>query len=366
MKVPLVDLQAQYAGIKPEADAAIARVLQSCAFAGGPEVRAFEEAFAKYCGQAECVGVSSGTSAIEIAARALGIGPGDEVIVPANTFFATAEGVSILGAKPVFADVDEDTALMDPAALERAITPRTKLIIPVHLYGQMADMPAIMRIADARGIPVIEDCAQAHGATTDASKAGQFGIAATFSFYPGKNLGAYGEAGAVVTDDASIASFSRMFREHGSLTKYEHKIVARNDRMDGLQGAVLAAKLPHLDAWNAKRREWAGRYRELFKDDARIKIIGERAGAIGVYHLFVVRIANRDAVLKKLHDAGVGAGVHYPVPLHLQECYKDLGHKPGDFPVTERLSREILSLPLYPELTEAQVRYVTETLKAAL
>ncbi len=366
MKVPLVDLQAQYASIKPEIDAAIARVLASCAFAGGPEVKAFEDAFAAYCGRAQCIGVSNGTSAIELAARALKIGPGDEVILPANTFFATAEGISILGATPVFVDVDEETALIDPGLIERAITKNTKLIIPVHLYGQMADMPRIMEIADRHGIPVVEDCAQSHGAMADGRKAGTFGVAATYSFYPGKNLGAYGEAGAVVTDDPAVADFTRLFREHGSVTKYLHKIVGRNDRMDGLQGAVLAAKLPHLNAWNAARRKWAAAYRELLKDDARVRIVAERPGSEGVYHLFVVRVADRDAVLKKLHAAGIGAGIHYPVPLHLQECYAHMAHKPGDFPAAERLCAEIISLPLYPELTDEHVAYVAQALKSTL
>lgn len=366
MKVPLVDLQAQYLSIQPAMDAAIGRVLRSCAFAGGPEVRAFEEAFAAYCGRTHCVCVSSGTSAIEIAARALGIGEGDEVIVPANTFFATAEAVSIMGATPVFVDVDEETALLDPALLEAAITPKTKLLIPVHLYGQMADMPAIMQIADAHGIAVIEDCAQAHGASAEGAPVGSFGQAGAYSFYPGKNLGAYGEAGAVVTDDPAIAEYARLFREHGSPVKYFHRIVGRNDRMDGLQGAVLGAKLPHLEAWNAARRQHVALYRSLLQDDARIRIVAERPGSLPVYHLFVVRVPERDRVLKALHDAGIGAGVHYPLPLHLQDVYAPLGYCKGSMPRSERLAGEILSLPLFPEMTDEQIRFGCETLLKTL
>ncbi len=362
MRVPLVDLQAQYASIKPDMDAAVMRVLHSCAFASGPEVEAFEQTFARFCGKKHCIGVSSGTSAIEIVARALGIGPGDEVIIPGNTFFATAEAISILGARPVFADVDEATALIDPAAIERTITSKTKLVIPVHLYGQMADMPAIMRIAEKLELKVIEDCAQAHGAMLGGKGAGSFGDAATYSFYPGKNLGAYGEAGAVVTDDASITTFARLFRDHGSPVKYEHAIVGRNDRMDGLQGAVLAAKLPHLERWNEQRRAHAKMYRNLLGNHPRIRIVEELPGAQPVYHLFVVRVPQRDRVRTIVNENGIGASVHYPIALHLQEVYASLGYRRGDLPHCEKLCDEILSLPLYPELTAEQIGFVADTL----
>ncbi len=366
MNVPLVDLKAQYAAIKPDIDGAIARVLANTAFAGGPEVEAFEKAFAAYTGRKHCIGVSSGTSAIEIVLRAYGLHAGEEILTVPNTFFATAEGGSIFGVRPVFVDCDEATALIDASKIEQAITPQTKAILPVHLYGQACAMDTIMAIAKKHGLRVIEDCAQAHGAHVGGKMAGSFGDAATYSFYPGKNLGAYGEAGAITTDDDAVAAYCRLFREHGSATKYEHKIIGRNDRMDGLQGAILAAKLPHLPAWNTARRRIAQRYRELLKDEPRVRMFSEVPGAEGVYHLFVVRVANRDAVRTKLNAAGVGAGIHYPLPLHLQECYKDLGHKLGDFPVTERLAHEILSLPIYPEMSDEQIEFVVRTLQESL
>ncbi len=364
--VPLVDLHAQYRSIQSAIDEAVARVLRTTAFAGGPEVEAFERAFAEYCGAKHCIGVSSGTSALEIVFRAMGLKEGDEILTVPNTFFATTEAASILGVTPVFVDVDEATGLMDPALVEAALTPKTKAIVPVHLYGQPADMDPILEIAARHGLPVVEDSAQAHGATYKGKRAGSFGIAAGFSFYPGKNLGAYGEAGGIVTNDDGIAAFARMFREHGSVTKYEHRIVGRNDRMDGLQGAVLGAKLPHLDAWTAARRRLAARYRELLADEPGVRIIAERPETAGVYHLFVVRVADRDRVRAKLNANGIGAGIHYPLPLHLQECYADLGLKRGAFPVTERLAGEILSLPLYPEMTDAQQDRVVAELKRAL
>jgi dTDP-4-amino-4,6-dideoxygalactose transaminase len=366
MAIPLVDLHAQYKTIRPEIDAAMARVMRSCAFTSSPETKAFEDAFAAYCGGKYCIGVSSGTSALEIILRAYGVGTGDEVIVPSHTFFATAEAVSITGAVPVFIDVDPETALMDPGLLEAAITPKTKAVIPVDLYGQIADMDPILAIAKRHSLKVIEDACQAHGAVYKGKRAGSLADAAAFSYYPGKNLGAYGEAGGIVTDDAAVDAFARLFREHGSPVKYEHRITGRNDRMDGLQGAVLAAKLPHLDAWNAKRREHAALYREILGDDTRIRFIGERGDGEHVYHLCVVRIADRDRVRKTLNDQGIGAGIHYPLPLHLQEVYADLQARTGPLPHTEALAREILSLPLYPEMTEEQVREVGAALQKSL
>ena len=366
--IPLVDLRAQYLSIQGDIDSAMNRVLLSTAFAGGPEVEMFEHAFAAYCGRTHCLGLSSGTAAIELLLRAYGIGAGDEVITVPNTFFATAEAVSMTGALPVFVDIDEETALMNPALLEAAITPKTKAIIPVHLYGQSAPMDAIMEIARRHGLRVIEDCAQAHGAEWKGQRAGTFGDAASFSFYPGKNLGAYGEAGAITTDDGTVAEFVRLFREHGSETKYAHRIIGRNERMDGLQGAVLGAKLPYLDRWNEARRAHATRYREVLSDEPRIRYIETHPDALHAQHLMVIRIPapDRDRVRTHLNDAGIGAGIHYPIPLHLQECYRDLGHKPGDFPVAERLAHEILSLPLYPEMTEEQIGRVVGTLREAL
>lgn len=366
MHIPLVDLHAQYASIKPEIDAAIERVLASCAFAGGPEVEAFEQAFARYCDTKNCIAVSSGTSALELIFRACGITPGDEVIMPANTFFATAEALSILGGIPVFVDVEEDTALIDPGNIEAAITPKTKAIVPVHLYGQPAKMDAIMAIAKKHNLLVIEDCAQAHGARFRGKTVGTFGIAAGFSFYPGKNLGAYGEAGGIVTNDDAIADYCRVFRDHGSRTKYEHIMVGRNDRMDGIQGAILGVKLRHLDTWNTKRRAIAAQFRKLLKDESRIHIFADNADADPVYHLFVVRVHDRDRIRTELNNRGIGAGVHYPSPLHLQKAYENLGYKSGDFPVAEALANEILSLPLYPEMSEKQVEFVAGTLREVL
>ncbi len=362
MSVPFIDLQAQYAALREEIDGAIQRVIRSCAFSGGPEVAAFEQAFARYCGVQHCAGVSSGTAALELLLRAYGIGPGDEVITTANTFFATAEAISLAGARPVFVDVEEETALLDPSLLEAAISPRTRAVIPVHLYGQPADMDAIRRIAGEHRLIVIEDSCQAHGARHRGKRAGALGDAAAFSFYPGKNLGAYGEAGAVTTDDAAIAERVQLLRDHGSRKKYEHEVVGRNDRMDGIQGAILAAKLPHLDDWNRLRRGHVERYRSLLGKNPAIRFFAEKDGRESAHHLFVIRVPERDRVQAELRSRGIDTIIHYPFPLHLQRAYRELGHREGDFPVTERLAREILSLPLFPELTEEQIRAVTDTL----
>lgn len=361
MPIPLVDLRAQYATIKPDIDAAIARVLASCAFAGGPEVEGFEKAFAAYCETDHCIAVGNGTSALELALRAFRIGPGDEVIVPANTFFATAEAVSLIGAVPVFVDVDAKTALMTAEAIRSAITPKTKAVIPVHLYGQMAPMEAIMELAAEKNLIVIEDCCQAHGARYRGKRAGSMGHAAAFSFYPGKNLGAYGEGGAVTTRDSGVDAFIRLFRDHGSKTKYEHDMVGRNDRLDGIQGAILSAKLLHLEKWNTLRRKHAATYRSLLKGNPKIGLIEEMEGAEPVYHLFIVRVQNRDAVRATMAEKGIGVGIHYPIPLHKLKAYSDLPGKKS-FPVAEKLASEILSLPLYPELTEAQIHEVVRAL----
>ncbi len=364
--VSLLDLKAQYRTIKPEIDAAIQRVVDSCAFAGGPEVEAFERAFAAYCETKYCTGVSNGTSAIELLVRAHGIGEGDEVIVPANTFFATAEGVMLAGARPVFVDAEESTALINPALIEKAITKKTKAIIPVHLYGQPADMDQILDIAKKHNLTVIEDCAQAHGARYNGKRVGSIGHSAAFSFYPGKNLGAYGEAGAIATSDDRVLEFVGLYRDHGSPSKYEHVMVGTNARLDGIQAAVLGVKLKHLDGWNEKRRALASHYRAMLQRDERIRAIEEHKHGEPVYHLFVVRVANRDDVLRKLKDAGIGASIHYPHALHLLPATKGLGYKRGDFPVAEALCSSILSLPFYPEMTGEQVEYVVSGLKKAM
>ncbi len=365
MPIPLVDLRAQYASIKPDVDAAIARVIASCAFAGGPEVEAFEKSFAAYCNVDHCIAVSTGTAALELALRALRIGAGDQVIVPANTFFATAEAVSLVGADPVFVDVDPATALLEASAVQAAAGPKTRAVIPVHLYGQMAKMDEISMVAREKNLFVIEDCCQAHGARYKGRCAGTYGDAAAFSFYPGKNLGAYGEGGAVTTNNASVDSYIRLFRDHGSRTKYEHDIVGRNDRLDGIQGAILSAKLPHLDQWNQKRRQHARLYRSLLGGHPHIRFFDEHPDSEPVYHLLVVQVPDRERVRTALGQKGIGTGIHYPVPLHRLKAYEH-SHAGLSFPVSECLAQSILSLPLYPELTESQIREVAEALIASL
>ena len=366
MHVPFLDLQAQYTALQPEVDAAIQRVLDSCAFAGGPEVAAFEQDFAKFCTTQHAIGVSSGTAALELLFRALDIGPGDEVIVPANTFFATAEAVALTGATVVFVDVLEKTGLMDSSLLEARITPKTKAVVPVHLWGQMADMESITAIAAAHNILVIEDSAQAHGAKFHNAMAGSTGVAAAFSFYPGKNLGAYGEAGAVTTNDANIRDRVCLFRDHGSYKKYEHQVVGRNDRMDGIQAAVLGVKLQHLPEWNAKRRQIAAWYRDGLSQVDTIQTFTEGTGTECVYHIFAVRVPERQKVQTALQERGIATGVHYPIPLHLQPAMTSLGYTQGDFPVAEQLATEILSLPMYPECSQEQIEYVIESLQDIL
>lgn len=364
MKIPFLDLQAQYRSLRPAVDEAIQRVLDSSAYAGGPAVEAFEKAFAEYCGVKHCIAVNSGTSSITMILKAYGIGEGDEVITAANSFFASAEAVSNAGATPVLVDCDGKTGLMDVTRLEAAITPKTKAILPVHLYGQCADMDMVRAVADRHGLLVFEDAAQAHGATYKGKRAGALGDAGSFSFYAGKNLGAYGEGGAVTTNNDEVAKKIRMLREHGSAVKYHHDLIGYNERMDGIQGAVLGVKLPHLNRWNAQRRELALLYRELLPEDA--IAISENSYGEGVYHLFVVRIANRDRVQKDLADKGIATGIHYPVPIHLQPAYAFRGWKQGDFPVAESMSNDILSLPMYPEMTEEMVREVCAALISAL
>jgi len=365
MNVPLVDLKAQYDTIRPAIDAAIQRVIAHSAYIMGPEVAAFEQAFAAYCGVNHAVGVSSGTAALFLTLLGYGIGPGDEVITTPFTFFATGEAISQVGARPVFVDIDPVTYNLDPNRIEAAITPRTRAIMPVHLFGQPADMDAINAIAGRYGLLVIEDAAQAHGSRYRGRRAGSLGTAACFSFYPSKNLGCYGDGGAVVTDDDRLAARVRSLRDHGRTNKYEHAELGYGHRLDGIQAAILAAKLPHLDAWNAARRRLADRYTALLADTP---LVTPRHLPVTepVYHCYVVRAPQRDALLSRLQQAGIGVGVHYPIPLHLQPAYRFLELEPGSFPVSEQAAREVLTLPLYAEMTEAQQDAVVAAIKTAL
>lgn len=366
MKVPFLDLKSQYESIRDEVGQALQSVLDRTAFAGGPFVAEFEKHFAEFCGTQHAVGVGSGTDALWLALQALGIGPGDEVITTANTFIATAEAISICGARPVFVDIDQDTFNMDPSLLEDAITSRTKAVIPVHLYGQPADMDPITEVAERHGLAVIEDACQAHGAEYKGRRAGSIGRAGCFSFYPGKNLGAYGEAGAVTTDDGELADRMRMFRDHGQKAKYYHSIVGWNARMDGFQGAILDVKLRHLNDWNDARREHAHSYSRLLRDVEGVVTPGEPGFARSVYHIYAIRVEKRDTLMSDLAEREVSCGIHYPIPLHLQDAYADLGYKKGDFPVTEQCAVQILSLPMYAELTDKHIERVVEQIRECL
>ena len=366
MTVPFLDLKAQYRTIKEEVDPAIQGVVDACAFAGGPFVEAFEKEFAAYCGTRHCVAVADGTEALWLTLMAMGIGQGHEVITVPNTFIATAEAISLCGATPVFVDVDERSYTIDPELLRQAITPSTRAILPVHLYGQPADLDPILEIAQEHGLPVIEDACQAHGALYKGRRAGSIGVAGAFSFYPGKNLGAYGEGGAVTTDDDQLAEKIRKLRDHGQPSKYYHDVVGTNARMDGIQGAVLSVKLRHLEAWNEARIRHAALYDRLLEDTAGVTTPARAPYARHVYHIYCVRVPERDRVLAALKEMGVSCGIHYPVPVHLQKAYGSLGLAPGAYPVSERYAEEILSLPMFPELTEEQIRHVAECLKQTL
>ncbi len=360
--LPFVDLKSQYLSIKQEVDAAIQRVLDNTSFILGREVEAFESAFAEYVGAKFCVGVSNGTAAVQLAVTACGIGSGDEVIVPANTFFATAEGVSTAGATPVFVDADARSYTIDVDKIEAAITDRTRAIMPVHLYGQSADLDPILAIAAERhNLVVIEDAAQAHGSLYKGKPVGALGRAGCFSFYPGKNLGAYGEGGAVVTNDEEVARHLRLLRDHGSERKYHHEIIGYNFRLEGIQGAVLGVKLKHLDRWNDLRREHAARYDELLSQTG-LRLPREMDYARHVYHLYVVQTDDRDALQTSLNEAEIQTGIHYPIPIHLQPAYAFLGHKVGDFPESESQARRVLSLPMFPELTDSQIEEVVSAI----
>ena len=359
--IPLVDLKAQYAALRTDIDAAIARVIANTSFIMGPEVRAFEEAFAAWCRARYAVGVSSGTAALELTLRALGVGPGDEVVTTPFTFIATAEAISATGATPVFADIDPATYNLDPAAVEEAITPATRALLPVHLYGQPADMAALAAIAQRHGLWLIEDAAQAHGAEVAGKRVGSLGHAACFSFYPGKNLGAYGDGGAVTTNDEALAGRLRKLRDHGRVSKYVHDELGYGHRLDALQAAILGAKLPHLDAATAERQRLAARYNDLLAgSDLVLPFVPE--DVTPVWHLYVVRTPRRDDLLASLKRQGIEAGIHYPLPLHLQPAYRGLGLGPGSFPVAEAAAQQVLSLPLFPEMTNEQQERVAAAL----
>jgi dTDP-4-amino-4,6-dideoxygalactose transaminase len=360
MEINFVDLKAQYATIGPEVNVAINRCIESADFILGKEVELFEQEFAAYCGTRHAVGVDSGMSALELALRAYGIGAGDEVITVSHTFSATAFAISATGARPVFVDVDSRTYNMDPALIEAAITPKTKAILPVHLYGQPADIDEISRIARGHQLLLIEDACQAHGARFDDTRVGSWGDAACFSFYPGKNLGAYGDGGMIVTNDQQIADALRVLRNCGQRKKYEHVVVGFNHRLDNLQAAVLRVKLPHLDDWNAARREAAQAYDQLLGGADGIVTPHASAGRTHVYHLYVIQHPNRDDLLAYLNARGISAGLHYPTPVHLQPCYQDLDVPPGSLPVTESLAARVISLPMYPELSAEQIERVCE------
>jgi dTDP-4-amino-4,6-dideoxygalactose transaminase len=366
VKIPLVDLRAQYASMAKDIDAALHRVVDRCEFILGPEVQAFEQEWAAYCEAIHAVGLSNGTDALRLALLALDVRPGSEVLTVANTFFATGEAIATVGARPVFVDTDPRTQTMDPNRLAAAITPRTRAILPVHLYGQPAEMEPILGVAAEHGLPVIEDAAQAHGARYGGRPAGTLGAIGCFSFYPGKNLGAYGDAGAVVTNDAHLAETVRLLRDHGRRTKYVHTHIAYSCRMDGMQAAILRAKLPYLERWNKRRRQLVALYRELLDEEPSIYYIEQGKNLVSAHHLMVVEVEDRDEVQKRLVSRGIGAGVHYPVPLHLQPAFGPLGYKEGQLPVTEASCRRVLSLPLYPELTDEQVRFTVRQLRLAL
>jgi dTDP-4-amino-4,6-dideoxygalactose transaminase len=363
--VPFLDLSAQYATIRDEVLEALREVAESASYVLGPRVAEFEEAFADYVGAKSCIGVNSGTSALHLALICAGVGPGDEVITVPMTFIATAWAISYVGANPVFVDVDSVTYTMDVRQVEERITHRTRAIVPVHLYGQPADLEPLLEISHRRGIPVVEDAAQAHGARYHDRGAGTLGCCGCYSFYPGKNLGAYGEAGAVVTDDAEVAKRLRTLRDHAQSRRYHHAELGFNYRMDAFQGAVLGVKLKHLDSWTEARRRLAQRYREGL---ARLplKLPSEAAGRRHVWHLFVVLHPERDRICRELEARGIQTGLHYPVPVHLQDAYAHLEHRPGDFPIAEQVAHDCFTLPLYPEMTEKQQDRVINALREIL
>ncbi len=365
MHIPFVDLKSQYLSLKTEFDEAILKAVSETAFIGGKYAKAFEESFAEYLNVKHCVAVGNGTDALEIGLKAIGIGEGDEVLVPANTFFATAEAVGNVGAKAVFVDIDAKLYNIDPAKIEEKITPRTKAIIPVHLYGLPAEMDEILAIARKHNLKILEDCAQAHGATYKGKTVGGFGDVATFSFYPSKNLGAFGDAGAIVTNDPETAEQARLIANHGQIAKNRHSLIGRNSRLDGIQAAVLSVKLPHLESWLEARRRNASIYNELLSDSG-LQIPFAPEYSRHTYHLYVVQVPNRETVQQKLLDEQIETGLHYPTALPFLEAYEDLNYQPSDFPVAHAQMSKILSLPMYAELTAEMIEKVCRSLKNAI
>jgi dTDP-4-amino-4,6-dideoxygalactose transaminase len=363
--IPFADLQSQYRGIKSEIDAAIGRVLDSAQFILGDEVAGFERDFAQYCQASETVAVNSGTSALHLALLAAGIGPGDEVITVPFTFVATVSAIGYTGARAVFVDIEPDYFTIDPSKIEAAITPRTRAIMPVHLYGQPADMDPILDIARRHRLTVIEDAAQAHGAEYHGRRCGSLAEIAGFSFYPGKNLGAYGEGGAVTTLRADVAATCRTLRDWGQEKKYEHRLKGFNYRMDGIQGAILRVKLRHLESWTEQRRQVAAWYGETL-DPEIVRLPKARPGCRHVYHVFAVRTDDRDRLRDVLGAQGIQTGIHYPIPVHLQQAHADLGYHAGDFPTAEAVARDVVSLPIFPEMTREQVETVASVVSSAV
>jgi dTDP-4-amino-4,6-dideoxygalactose transaminase len=361
--VPYLDLKAQIKPLRAELDAAIAKTIDNCSFCLGPDVAQFEKDFANYCGAEHCVAFNSGTSAEHVGLMLLGVGAGDEVITTPYTFVATSWAISYVGAKPVYVDVDDATMNLDPKLIERAITPKTKAILPVHLYGLPFDVDGIREICKKHNLPLMEDACQSHGAKFKGKPVGGLGEVSCFSFYPGKNLGAFGEGGALVTNNTEFAKRARSLREHGSTVRYYHDEVGFNYRMEGIQGAVLGIKLKHLAKWTSERQRVAKRYSELLKDTP-LQLPVQPSYAESVWHLYVVRHPQRDALKKHLEENGVGCALHYPLPLHLQKCYAELGHKVGNFPNAEKSANQCLSLPIYPELTDEQILRVAEVVKS--
>ena len=359
--IPVFDLTAQYHFIKDEIDTTLARVLESSAFINGPDNERFEFFFGKFCKVKHCIGVSSGSAALELALEALGIGPGDEVICPAHTFAASAESIVHRGAKPVFIDIDENTYNLDPNLIKPLITPKTKTILAVHLYGQMADMAPILKIAKKHKLQVIEDAAQAHGAMYQNQPAGSMGDIGIFSFFPAKNLGCYGDGGAVVTNNKYLAERVRLLKDHGRVSKYEHQIIGYGERLDNLQAAVLLVKLKHLKKWNTRRRQIAKQYDRALSSALITPFI--HLDCQSVYYVYTLRHPKRHLIQKVLSDNGVKTGIYYPKPLHLQPSFSYLGYKKGDLPITEKIAREIFSIPIYPELSNEQVDFISGLIK---
>jgi len=360
--IPFVDLKSQYKSLKPEIDAAIGNVLENASFVLGPSVAAFEKAFATYTQTSDAIGVNTGTSALHLALLAIGVGPGDEVITVPNTFVATVAAIHYTGARPVYVDMEPASFNMDPSRIEAAITPKTKAILPVHLYGQAADMDPILEIAKRRDLKVIEDACQAHGAEYKGKRVGSIGDIGAFSFYPGKNLGAYGEGGAVVTNNADFAKTIRLLRDWGAPQKYHHELKGYNYRLEGVQGAVLGVKLPHLDKWNGARAAHGAAYNEALKGSS-VKTPETMPYAKHVFHVYAIRSQQRDKLQSFLHERGIQSGIHYPIPCHLQKAYADPAYPAGSFPHSEAAAREILSLPMFPELTNEQIQTVSAAIK---